>query len=62
MGLFQHLTHSQISNFGEKNCGRFVDGFDEDSNVAYQFHGCYYYRCKKCFDKQNFNTTVGETF
>lgn len=59
----QHLTHSCISKFsGKKISGRFVDWFDEDPNVVYQFHGCYYHGCKKCFDKQGFNSTVEETF
>ena len=59
----QHLTHSQISKNGEKKlCGRFVDGFDKDSNVVYQFHGCYYHGCKKCFAGEDFNTIVNKTY
>ena len=47
----------------KKKCGRFVDGFDEDSNVVYQFHGCYYHGCKKCLIAgEDFNLTVNETY
>ena len=59
----QHLTHSRISKNGEKKlCGRFVDKFDENSNLVYQFHGCCYHGCKKCFAREDFNTTVNETY
>ena len=33
-----------------------VDGYHQDSNTVYQFHGCYYHGCPKCYD----NFTVNE--
>ena len=27
----------------------FVDGFGENTNTVYEFHGCYYHECKNCF-------------
>src|SRR5271170_3210731 len=27
-----------------------VDGYHKDSNTVYQFHGCYYHGCPKCYD------------
>jgi hypothetical protein len=26
-----------------------VDGYDETTNTVYQFHGCYWHGCHKCF-------------
>ena len=32
-----------------------VDGFDKTTNTVYQFHGCYFNGCPKCFDSQIYN-------
>tara|TARA_R100001015_G_C4624844_1_gene183140 strand:- start:81 stop:2288 length:2208 start_codon:yes stop_codon:yes gene_type:complete len=30
-----------------------VDGFCEDTNTVYEYHGCYWHGCKKCFPDRN---------
>lgn len=31
----------------------FVDGFGAETNTFYEFHRCYYHRCKRCFKKRD---------
>jgi hypothetical protein len=26
-----------------------VDGYDEESNTVYEFHGCFFHGCSKCY-------------
>ena len=30
-------------------CGYVVDRFDEEHRVVYEFHGCVFHGCLKCF-------------
>ena len=32
-----------------------VDGFDKTTNIIYQFHGCFWHGCPKCFDPNTIN-------
>jgi hypothetical protein len=32
-----------------------VDGFDEKTNTVYQFHGCFWHGCLKCYDEDTIN-------
>ena len=32
-----------------------VDGYCEETNTIYQFHGCYFHGCKKCYDELTIN-------
>ena len=32
-----------------------VDGYDEKNNTVYQFHGCYWHGCQKCYKKDDLN-------
>ena len=32
-----------------------VDGFEEDKNMVYQFHGCYWHGCQKCYKPDDLN-------
>jgi len=46
---------------GEKKLN--VDGAVEDTKLAFEFHGCYFHGCKKCFkDRKAFNTRVKKTY
>ncbi len=36
-----------------------VDGFCEKTNTVYQFHGCYFHGCNKCYNELTVNTTSG---
>jgi hypothetical protein len=43
-------------NDGEvKMCRSKVDGFDEKTNTFYQYHGCFWDGCKKCYNQDFIN-------
>jgi G:T-mismatch repair DNA endonuclease (very short patch repair protein) len=42
--------------------GATVDGYDEDSQTVYQFHGCYWHGCPRCFQGSLKNTRSKCTF
>lgn len=42
---------------GEKQIGPyFLDGYDPINNVGYEFHGCYFHGCPKCYSPSTFNS------
>ena len=44
------ITHERIGGeHWNARLRRSVDGYEEKSNVVYQFHGCYWHGCKSCF-------------
>ena len=46
-----HIQHKR--NGGEKSVGRYsLDGYDEETNTAYEFHGCFWHG-KFCLNKVN---------
>jgi len=49
-------------NTGEAQiCGDKVDGFDLQTNTVYQFHGCFWHGCPKCYtDGETINTVNKE--
>lgn len=47
------MHHAGNSNVGEKTFGRYrVDGYSPSRNVAYEYYGCWYHGCPKCFPKE----------
>ena len=49
-------------NGREKRVGKLlVDGWCAKTRTAYQFHGCYFHGCPKCFDHEETNTLNGKT-
>lgn len=45
----QNIKIMHAKNGGEKLvCGRKVDGFCEENQTVYQFHGCFWHGCKLC--------------
>ena len=38
-----------------------VDGWCPETHTAYQFHGCYFHGCPKCYDHKETNTLNGKT-
>jgi hypothetical protein len=40
----------------------FVDRYCDDTRTIYQFHGCFYHGCKKCYDGEDYNQIVHERF
>ena len=50
------------SNGREKRVGKLlVDGWCAKTRTAYQFHGCYFHGCPKCYDHEETNTLNGKT-
>ena len=49
-------------NGRQKRIGKLpVDGWCPESHTAYQFHGCYFHGCPKCYDHEETNTLNGKT-
>ena len=54
-----HIRHA--CNVGEQvirvngKCLYKVDGYCKETNTIYQFHGCYWHGCKKCYDELTVN-------
>ena len=63
--LNKDLQHAY--NGGEKKIGNYyVDGYDNITNTIYEFHGCYFHGCPKCFTPETYNhqlqTTMGTIY
>jgi G:T-mismatch repair DNA endonuclease (very short patch repair protein) len=57
------LLRSKLSPEGEeKILDRFDDGYCAETNTIYQFHGCFFHGCRKCFDGEDFNKVNGDRF
>ena len=55
------IQHSRNSK--EKHIFQYkVDGWDPVNKNVYEFHGCVYHGCPKCFSPSSFNTLKNETF
>ena len=56
-----HIKHAR--NGGEHRIkGLFVDGYDEKTDTIYEFAGCYWHSCPKCFPHgKTFNNTFQTT-
>ena len=49
-------------NGREKRIGKLpVDGWCAKTHTAYQFHGCYFHGCPKCYDENEMNSVNGKT-
>ena len=49
-------------NGREKRIGKLpVDGWCPETRTAYQFHGCFYHGCPKCYDQNETNSMNGKT-
>ncbi|CAB3977264.1 DNA polymerase [Paramuricea clavata] len=54
---------SKLSVGGERRImGRYVDGYCEETNTIYQFHGCFYHGCDRCYDGQCYNNVSATKF
>ena len=55
-------TYRHQGNGREKRVGKLlVDGWCAKTRTAYQFHGCYFHGCPKCYDHEETNTLNGKT-
>jgi len=62
---FNSISNSiqHAENGGEfkiPNIGK-VDGYDNKTNTVYEFHGCYWHGCPRCFEPDYFNKTSKKT-
>ena len=49
-------------NGREKRIGKLpVDGWCPETRIAYQFHGCFFHGCPKCYDQNETNSVNGKT-
>jgi hypothetical protein len=56
LNSFHNPNIKHALNNGEvKICGSKVDGFDEKSNTVYQYHGCFWHGCTKCYSSDFIN-------
>ena len=55
-----NIQHAR--NGGEKRIESFkVDGWDDKSSTVYEFHGCIFHGCPKCYAPDTFNPLKNET-
>ncbi|KAK7580799.1 hypothetical protein V9T40_001428 [Parthenolecanium corni] len=53
---FNNPNIKHALNGGEVElCGARVDGFDHDNKIVYQYHGCLWHGCPKCYDGEFIN-------
>lgn len=56
---YPDLRHIGNSAFGEKQIGKyFVDGFDENTKTVFEYNGCFFHGCPKCFPSGNLRNTI----
>ncbi|KAL4084018.1 hypothetical protein QTP88_029334 [Uroleucon formosanum] len=60
---FNNKNISHALNGGKKTIAEAkVDGFDNKSKMVYQYHGCFWHGCTKCYkDRETINNTNHET-
>ena len=57
------MLRSKLSPQGEiMILNKYVDGYCEGTNTIYQFHGCFFHGCKNCYDGDEFNSVLHETY
>lgn len=60
LNTFTNVQHAL--NGGEISiCGTKVDGFNQKTNTVYQYHGCFWHGCPKCYSKDTINNIKHET-
>ena len=57
------IVRSKLSSEGEVMIlNRHVDGYCEETKTIYQFHGCFFHGCESCYDREEYNTVLNETY
>ncbi len=55
-----NIQHAR--NSGERRVGNYrLDGFHEETNTAYEVHGCFWHGCLKCYSRDTVNSVNGKT-
>lgn len=49
LGRVRHVRNGGQVQIPTPAGNYYVDGFDEETNTVYEFHGCFYHGCKICF-------------
>ena len=52
----------KLSADGEIQIGKHVDGYEVENGVIYQFHGCLYHGCVKCYSSDDYNNVLNMSF
>ena len=47
-------------NFDDSNY--LLDGWCEENQTIYEYHGCYWHGCNRCFKQESFDLNQRETF
>ena len=56
LNSFENPNIRHASSGGEiKICGAKVDGYDEITKTVYQYHGCFWHGCPKCYHEDTVN-------
>jgi len=60
LNTFKNVQHD--FNGGEINiCGTKVDGFNQETNTVYQYHGCFWHGCPDCYQENTIYIVNQET-
>jgi len=60
LNTFKNVQHTL--NGGEINvCGTKVDGFNQETITVYQYLGCFWHGCPKCYEEHTINNVNQET-
>ncbi|CAB4013538.1 DNA polymerase [Paramuricea clavata] len=58
----EDLYIQHACNAGEKRVGNYLlDGYDEETNTAYEINGCFWHGCLKCYARDKINSVSGKT-
>ena len=61
ISLTQNITISHSRNGGEKKILSFkLDGWHAETKTAYEFHGCVFHGCPRCYNESTFNALKNE--
>ena len=54
-----HIHHAACGHGGERWVERApVDGYNHETKTVFQYHGCHWHGCRKCYPREATSTTV----
>jgi len=60
LNTFTNMPHALTG--GKINvCGAKVEGFNPETNTVYQYHGCFWHGCPKCYNEETINNVNHES-
>ena len=61
ISIKHNININHARNGGEKRIGTFkLDGWHENTDTGFEFHGCVYHGCPKCYNDSTFNALRNE--